>query len=383
MKDQDKTAPPTDSAPAAPPVEDKETGVTETADAAPAPSAAPASRRGWLGGLALLIALAAAGASGYLWLQQREQAELMDELGRMRVDLDARTRELQRLRGELDILTGSAESQGDGLADLGERLDRQARQLDELPPRLGRLERALENVPGVADRARSAWLLAESEYYLRIANAQLNLAGNVDVALRALELADEKLRDLGDPGLTRVRSQLADEITALKGVPRPDAEGIVLTLGSLARNLEGLPLARQAPGRFGSPEAPDPDRSGLARAWDAIVNALKSVISVKRSDATVTPLRSPAEESMLIRILDMELQIARLSLIRGESALYRQSLESATGRLTRYFDMDAAQVRATLTRLEELTVADLPEALPDISGSLALLLSLTSGAAVP
>ena len=228
-----------------------------------------------------------------------------------------------------------------------------------------------------------SWLLAEAEYYLRIGNAQLNLAANVDVALRALELADEKLRDLGDPGLTRVRSKLADEITALKGVPRPDAEGIVLTLGSLARNLENLPMARQAPGRFGSPQAPDEKKSGLARAWEAIVNALRSIISVKRSDATVTPLRSPAEESMLIRILDMELQIARLALIRGESGLYRQSLQDASSRLQRYFDQDSNQVRVALATIDDLADADLPDDLPDISGSLFLLNSLAGEAVTP
>ena len=142
-------------------------------------------------------------------------------------------------------------------------------------------------------------------------------------------------------------------------------------------------MARQAPGRFGSPEAPDEQKSGLARAWDAILNALRSIVSVKRSDATVTPLRSPEEESMLIRILDMELQIARLALIRGEPGLYRQSLQDASSRLQRYFDLEANQVRVAIATIDELVNADLPDELPDISGSLSLLKSLAGEAVAP
>jgi len=256
-------------------------------------------------------------------------------------------------------------------------------QLEDLPMRIGRIERTLDNLPGVANQARSAWLLAEAEYFLRIANAQLNLAGNVEVSLRALALADEKLRDLADPGLTRVRSLLSDEQTALRAVPQPDAEGIVLALGSLARTLDTLPLDREAPGRFGSTGGKTVDESGLQRAWRVITEAFFSIISVKRDDNSVTPLMSAAEESMLIRSLDIELQIGRLALIRNEKDLYHRSLQAVTERLELYFDTEATEVLAALATVQKAAAADLPDELPNISGSLALLLRLRDEAANP
>lgn len=331
--------------------------------------------------LALLLALAAGGGVGYLWIQQQAQQASVDKLEGFGLDLRARADELQRLAGQIDTLD---QRHSERLSEFSAELQGQRRQLDELPLRVGRLENALENVPGVADKARSAWLLAEAEYFLRIANAQLALARNPDVALRALQLADEKLRDIGDPGLTPVRSALADEMTALRAVPRPDTEGIVLSLGSLAASLDRLPFAQQNPDRFGHDSSRSDDGlSGWQRAWQAIKEALMGLVRVKRTDEPVTPLRSEAEESLLLRGMATELELARLALIRGEAALYRDAIASVSTSLQRYFDTSSPQVQAAQSQLDQLASAVLPDALPDISGSLRLLDRLADGTAAP
>jgi len=330
----------------------------------------------------LLIALLAAGGAGYVWWEQQAQSGLAERLGDLQTDLAQRTRELERLGSEIESLTTAEQNLTDDVASFDEKLESQNRQLAEIPLRIGRLERTLDNVPGVSVKARSAWLLAEAEYFMRIANAQLGLAGNVDVALKALDLADEKLRDLADPGLSRVRTLLSDERTALKAVPRPDKEGIVLSLGSLSRSLDTLPLARNVPGRFSS-NGSDADSSGLARAWRVVVDAFLSIVSVKRSDDAVTPLMSAEEESMLIRSLDIELQIARLAVLRNETEIYKRSLGAAKGRLESYFDTESIDVKAALSTVDELADVELPAELPDISGSLTLLLRLGNEAASP
>ena len=212
-----------------------------------------------------------------------------------------------------------------------------------------------------------------------MANAQLNLAGNVAVSLRALELADNQLRDLADPALTPVREAIANEQAALRAVPQPDAEGIVLTLGSLARSLESLPLANTAPGEYRGGEQAPTEESGWRRAWRVVIDSLKSIISVKRDDQGITPLLTEAEESMLIRSLDVDLQIARLAVIRNEGELYRAAIDSVDDRLRAYFDTGATEVRAMLETLDELRQAELPEELPDVSGSLRALLNAPGG----
>ena len=350
--------------------------------AAPAtPAAKPAGAL--ISVVAICVALLAAAGSGYVWWKQQGQAEINAAMGGMQSELMNRSSELQNLSKDVGALTEADGALTEELAGLLDRLDRQARQLEELPLRINRLERALDNIPGVADKARSAWLLAEAEYFLRIANAQLSLAGNPDVALRALELADEKIRDLGDPGLTRVRAMIADEMTAVKAIPRPDAEGIVLSLGALAKNLDSLPLAKTSPNRFARDGGQADEASGLARAWQAIVDALLSVIRVKRTDEAVTPLVTAEDEALLIRSLEVDLQIAQLAVIRNQGQLYRDALAAVSERLKIYFDTDASQVQGALGTIDKLSTADLPDELPDISGSLGLLLRLGNEAATP
>ena len=128
---------------------------------------------------------------------------------------------------------------------------------------------------------------------------------------------------------------------------------------------------------------PDADVPGLQRAWQAVIRALSSLISVKRSDASVTALRSPEAESIIMRSLDLDLQIARLALIRGNPDLYRQSLQDAELRIERFFDPQASEVQAAVATIGELGAADLPGELPDISGSLRLLVRLGTESAQP
>lgn len=347
--------------------------VQTEADAKPEPEPPAKSGRSWTGLLALLIALGAAAGTGYLWTLQQNQQPALAQVDRLAAQLQSSQGSVTELRTkQRETAATNAQLQGE-ISALNERLLSQRKTLDELPPRLTRLERALEELPGISDQARAAWLVAEAQYYLRIANAQVQLARNAEVALRAQQLADEKLRDAADPRLTRVRAALADEMTALRAVPRPDTEGIVLAISSLARSLDKLPLAQQGPSRYGQKQAEEDGSSGLARAWARLSEALLSLVRIKKTDEAVSPLRTPAEESLLLRRLEAELELARGALLNGEGQLYRSLLDDVKASIRRHFDNDAPAVRAAVNQLADLARAELPETLPDISGSLELL----------
>lgn len=355
----------------------------ETDKAAPR---AAAARAGWspTGALALLIALGAAGGAGYLWwLQQQQQGSAGARLDDVSQALAKQAGELGELRAQL-AANAAADGKQDGAIDaLNSRAEQFGTQLDDLTVRTQRLERSLEELPGISDKARNAWLISEAEYYLNIANAQVQLARNPQVALRALQLADEKLRDAGDPKLTPVRALLADEMTALRAVPQPDIEGLMLAISSLARALPDLPLAREAPQRYGQGGQSGDKTSGLARAWSRIVEAVLGLVRIKRTDEAAVPLRTPAEEALLLRRLEAELELARGALLNGRTQLYRSLLDDVKNSLRREFDDDAPAVRAAINQLADLSRTELPDSLPDISGSLDLLMQLSPEASAP
>lgn len=359
----DKAGPAEDAAP-------EETGP------APEPRSEPprAGGRG-LAMLALLLALLAAAGSGWMYWQQ-QQASRGNETAALIAAQDER---LDELAEQLRALSTENRDLADDLRRIGEEQAGLAGSLGELPERVERLDRALGELPGIGAQDERAWRLAEAEHYLEIANAQLDFAGNTSVAAAALRTADERLRGLGDPRYRPVRELLADEITALEGTATPDIEGIVLRLGAVARSLDGLTPRREAPAAYDSRgDADAGEATGMDRAWQVVGNAFSKLVSVKR-DVEITPLLTAEQEALLTRNLSVELQLARLALIRGESELYRKSLAAVRERLQQHFDTGAADVAAALDTLTELENVELAGELPDISGSLSLLRQLASG----
>lgn len=349
----------------------------------PAPESLPgpaAAGPRWAGTVALAAFGIAVMVAAYVWVEERSGTG--QRIVELRESLNTRSSEVAALGARLDELAGSRRRIDDDLDRLSDRLTRETGELSGLPDRVDQVEQTLQKFVGVGDKVRSAWLLAEAEHYLRIANAQLGLAGDVDVAQTSLGLADDTLRELNDPRLTPVRKELAEEITALKAVPRPDTEGIVLTLGSLAASLDTLPLRNSAPLSLRT-EAPKPAAglTGLDRAFAAIRRALGSLLQVRHTDDPVSPLLSEAEQTLLIRSLDLELQLARLAIMRGDAGMFRRSVQAARERLEQNFDPASPDVQSALGTLRELAATELPEELPDISGSLAALLKITGAGA--
>jgi uroporphyrin-3 C-methyltransferase len=359
------------------PMNEPSTPAGQAAPAQPQPAVRAGSGALPVAVAALLVALAGA---GYTLLRGPAPVTTVVERAPVQV---AELPELAVLGARIDELNAGRRRLEDEIGRLSARLDRERRELTELPMRLDQLEGQIRRLAGT-DRTRAAWLLAEAEHYLRIANVQLGLASDVPVSLTAMGLANDALRELGDPRLTSVRRLLSAEMAALDRVPRPDIEGIVLTLGSLAESLPTLTLQRPTPDEFRP--ARDGAEEGLAaseRAFAAVRDAFAGLVLVRRSSEPVTPLLGDADLSLLTRSLELELLLARLAIMRGDAGMYRRSLESAVQRLEQHFDPGARDVTSMIATLRELGEIELPEELPDISGSLALLTSIISGMAPP
>lgn len=335
--------------------------------------------------LALVLALGAAGFSGYRWWLERsagaETAGLESAVDTLETEMASNAEAASELRGRLSSLQQSlqqAQQTAQRAADADElaRLQREFREsrdiVESLPGRMENLEESMANLQGVSAGARDAWLVAEAEYYMQLANAQAQLAGNAELAAFALELADRRIRELGDPVYTPVRRELADEITALRAVEDVDIEGVTLTLASLADVIQSLPLDEEVtPEDQPRPEIGE-ELSGFSRAWTAVKNALSDMVSVRRTNEQLEPLLSPEAQYFLRTNIALQLQTARLALLQGEGAIFRQSLEDARSWLERYFDREAKAVSGTVETIAELADSPVAAELPDISASLRL-----------
>ena len=347
-------------------------------EATPDPVEPPRKAKGAaIAWLALLLSLLASAGVGYMavqdWRAQRSDDASSESLLDLRNRIASSNDSLATLDEGIAALAKTDAQTAAEFEALQQDMETRLQLFDSLPSRLSNLENSMSSLQGVSAGARNTWLLAEAEYYMQIANAQLQLAGNPHLATLALGMADERIVQLSDPALTEVRQAIADELAALEVMDKPDIQGITLTLASLARVVDSLPLRQIAEAEADKDAAIDPDLSGVDRAWASVKGAVSGLVKVTGPDQTTMPLLTPDAVYFLRTNLTLQLQAARLALLRGEQAVFRQSLDDAAAWLEQYFDAESAQVGSALETIDEIRGGMLAVTTPDISQSLRLL----------
>ena len=337
----------------------------------------PAKQRGnGVAWLALLLSLVAAAAAGYMfsrdWLAARDN-NADDAFASIDSRLSAAQEDMSALDARVAELDGRNDGSSAEIDALRQELDERVRLLSSLPARMSSLESSVSSLAGISEGARDAWLVAEAEYYMQIANAQLQLANNPHLAALALSMADERLVQLGNPSLTDVRRAIADELAVLNVMEKPDIAGATLTLASLARVVESLPLANAGRDTAADEQGADEEQSGMNRAWSSMKSAMSGLVKVTPPDQAKLALLSPDGEYFLRNNLALQLQSARLALLRGEQTVFEQALDDTNALLSQYFDSDSAQVASAQETLAEIRGNVFTTAVPDISESLRLL----------
>ena len=334
---------------------------------------------GFMSLLALLLATAALAAVGFDYWRDRNADAAADaqsnaRLQELTASIGATQEMLLSLEESVTSLTNLSAERDGAIRQINRQLGDRLAQVESLPGRLASVEATLSSLQGISTGARAAWLLAEAEYYMQIANAQLQLANNPELAMLALTHADERIMQLADPRLTNVRQALSDELRALEVMEKPDTAGITLTLASLASVVESLPLRQEAAAETAVADAGvDPELTGMDRAWASVRNAIDGVVKV-RDVADVSPaLVAPEAQYFLRANLSLQLQAARIALLRGEDAIYRQSLDDADTWLNQYYDIDSTAVQSARQTIAEVRDSVFRVTMPDISGSLRLL----------
>jgi uroporphyrin-3 C-methyltransferase len=338
------------------------------ASSKPEPPRGSLQRVGLLSSTALLLAFVAVMVAGMLFWQYRQFYVSLDQT-------DAAAAEaLTRVRAEQRALQDRLAEAREDIAALELSGTALSSRLDALPSRFAALEERLDAVQGGSFDARGELLRSEAEYYLVVANGELALTRDFESAMTALELADGRLAELGNPELAPVREAIAGELQALRSLRLPDVEGIVFSIGRLASRADALPLRADRPPDLGAEADPALDAEpGFGRLWLAIKGALLDLVRIERREDPVPQALSAAERALARRQLQVELELARIAALRADEQAFSSGLETAITILRRDFDAAAAEVEGALAMLAELRSFEIDPERPDISRSLSLL----------
>ena len=350
---------------------------TEAAEAAAKPKRKGGGATTSVAWLALFLSMLTVAGVGYLLLENLRDSDAADvnnqAISGVASDLRDTSQALEDIRGNVDQLSAVDSRTSAAVDALRQDLEQRAELFDSLPPRMSSIERSVAALQGVSIETRNTYLIAEAEYYMQIANAQLQLAGNPYLASLALGQADDRLLQLADPALTDVRRTIADELAALEVMEKPDIAGVTLILASLARVVDSLPMRGAADDDEAVAEDADGELSGTARAWAAVKDAASGLVKVTPPDEDQVVLLTPQVADLARSNLSLQLQAARLALLRGEPDIFEQSLDDADAWLNLYFDTNSEPVQSARATMSEIRDEYSAVAPPDISESLRLL----------
>ncbi len=332
--------------------------------------------------VALAIALVASAGLAYVYVEQQridqQFVSIPAELARNQLAI-AELRALQT-SGNQAAKTTSVE-----LSSLAARMGDFEDQVNAVDPNviLSKVDDALvaqrAEVRELMGPAREDWLLAESEYLLRLASQRLLMDRDVPSAIALIQSADDTLADARGLKIFELRASLAEDLASLGAVAELDTEGIFLRLNALISRVDVL-QQRQLTYRKDVQALPETQVDGsvtliqrLTGMLSAIGDQIAGLVDYRVSDERIRPVLPAKEEYYLRQNLVMKYQLAQLALLRGKQEIFVASVGDARVWVSRYFDDQDVETSAVLTTLNDLENIDITREIPDVSVSLRLV----------
>lgn len=257
---------------------------------------------------------------------------------------------------------------------------------------------ALEQLYQDMSKNRDDWALAEIEQVLSTASQQLQLAGNVQGALIALQNADNRLSRSDKAQFITIRRAIAHDIARLKALPDVDVTGIALRLDGVTDQVDNMPLlsdekpslpvtpprkshqtekknATAVAGTENSKSSKGGEWLGaLQDRWDSwsgeMWGEIRQLIRVRNVQTPDALLLSPTQAYYARENLKLRLMNARLALLSRNEFAFRNDLVSAQDEIAKYFDTHARQTQIALALLKQSQNSNLSIEMPTLAESL-------------
>jgi uroporphyrin-3 C-methyltransferase len=317
--------------------------------------------------LAVLLAVQAWSSHSRVQNLRGEMARSLQRGDAINAETAALARTLQDQSKDLQVKVGVLE---------GRQLEAQSQQL------------ALEQLYQDLSKNRDEWALSEIEQVLSTASQQLQLAGNVQGALIALQNADRSLSRSDKPQFMLIRRAIAADIEKLKVLPAVDLAGVAFRLDSVIAQVDTLPLlSDEKPALPASPQGSRADGSRVVgpeqpltagqrmvqtwRQWSREMwDDVRQLIRVRSVETPEALMLSPTQSYFVRENLKLRLLNARLALLSRNEAAFSDDLNNAQATLLRYFDTRARPTQTVQAALRQVQANNLAIEMPTLAESL-------------
>jgi uroporphyrinogen III methyltransferase/synthase len=317
----------------------------------------------------VIIVVVLAAAAGGVTLN-RKLIRLDQDLTKRQQVNDAQTSEL-RVKTEQALATVRG-------------VDTQMSQLEGKLADAQNAQQALQQQYADLARNRDDWTMAEVGQMLSSASEQLQLTGNTQLALFALQSADTRLAASDSPQALAVRKAIGQDIDRLKAAPSTDLTGLAIKLDNAIEMVDSLPLAGEAPIAHATPHASAPGDTGKIAAatgeprwkvwWQGFVSGigqqLASLVQVRRIDNADALMVAPDQGYFLRENLKLRLLSARLALLARNETTLRSDLGAADATLAHYFDASSKNTQTVRGLVKDVDDAAGAVQVPNLDTSL-------------
>ncbi|MBP0599573.1 uroporphyrinogen-III C-methyltransferase [Herbaspirillum sp. LeCh32-8] len=343
--------------------------------------------------LTILLLLVIVALAAQWWLSRTELRELRGEVAQRLQTGDNSNNELKGVLKTVQESTKELQSKVSVLDS--KQAESQSQQL------------ALEQMYQDLNKNRDDWALSEIEEVLSTADQQLELAGNVQGALIALQNADKSLSRSDKPQFIAIRRAIARDIDRLKALPQVDIAGIAVRLDSAIGQVDNMPLlvdekpvesasepkprmapqpapvkasnAKPAKGKADAAPAVEPSAwsqwlAGAQDTWQSMstemLAELRQLVRIREVQTPEAILLSPGQAYFVRENLKLRLLNARLALLSRNEFAFRNDLSAAQDTIAKYFDTRAKQVQTTQSLLKQVQGSNLAIQMPTLAESL-------------
>lgn len=318
----------------------------------------------------------ALGLAGWQWGETRlKLADTQQELARRLAENDAASKESM-------VLARQAQEQ---LATVQGKLALLEEKVAESRSQQATLETLYQDLA----RNRDEWALAEIEQSVILAAQQLQLAGNVQGAMLALQAADARLAGNNRPQFISLRKVLGRDLDRLRALPQIDLPGMNLRLENVIAAIDTMPLAIDARPRAETRSRPAdgaaaPTASAISPDFWLRLGAdfwgeIRSLVRIQRFDRDEPALLAPGQAFFLRENLKLRLLNARLALLARDQWTFRNELKQAQAWVERYFDAHDKSLQTVQGALKQLAATEINIELPTLNESLSAIKTFKLG----
>jgi len=352
--------------------------------------------------LGLVLAVTGVLLSAYTFYatQVAGRFELGLELGRVdgiSRQLDKLVLKNENLKSSLDEVRSESLATQDNIrsqisaveTELGLRIrtlsDQQSQEGQQQRKELDAVAGALADMSSRIVTAEQEWQLNEIGYLLELAHRRLTITGDINLAQKALLIADDRLSGFMSPEILEIRRSISDDLKKINNLSGADFSATAIDLGTLIYKISGLPLkgdnARPSWENVQLEEGSEPattpveksDQNNLLAWAKEVFGDVSRLVQIRRVDQTQLPKLESSQRFLAYENLRLQLLAGQLALLQRDQGLFELSIQQSRVWLIKYFEESDAAVVSFDRRLVEISEINFAWEVPSISKTLDLM----------